>query len=62
MAVEFGCLDCGWHVVDVAGIRVPRDRCLTCEWLAEIPEVADREALRAFLAKTPLPADPPPPT
>jgi hypothetical protein len=59
MTVEFDCVDCGWHVVDVAGIRGPRARCLSCEWLAEIPEPADREALRAFLRATPLPSDAP---
>jgi hypothetical protein len=59
MTVEFDCVDCGWHVVDVAGIRAPGTRCLSCEWLAESPLVpAERERLRAILSP-PLARGPP---
>lgn len=50
MTIEFDCPDCGWHVIDVAGTRGPRTRCLSCEWLAAYPDPVERESLRPLLS------------
>lgn len=41
------CRDCGAGVFDALG--AVRERCLTCQWLANIPDAEDRERLRDFL-------------
>jgi hypothetical protein len=43
----FICVDCGCPVYDALG--QVRKRCLTCQWLAEISDPVDREALRKLL-------------
>ena len=42
----FICEDCGAVVFDALG--EVRKRCLTCEWIAGIPDSAERETLRAW--------------
>jgi hypothetical protein len=43
------CADCGCDVFDALGIV--RERCLTCQWLADIPNEKERERLREVLER-----------
>jgi hypothetical protein len=48
-APTFVCKDCGCEVYDALG-RV-RERCLACQWVAEIPDDKEREHVRAWLVE-----------
>lgn len=43
----FVCKDCGTAVFDALG--EVRERCLTCQWIAAIPNEDEREKVRAWL-------------
>jgi hypothetical protein len=45
----FVCKDCGCDVYDALG--QVRERCLTCQWLADIPDPVEREKLREVLGE-----------
>lgn len=61
MPVEFTCPDCGWHIVNVVD-SIPAVRCLSCEWIHDVPDPADRAHLRAaFCIPPPSVARFPPP-
>jgi hypothetical protein len=48
--LEFDCVDCGSHVFRY-GWPSSSQRCGTCQWLADMPDPAEREKARAFLDK-----------
>jgi hypothetical protein len=51
--IEFDCPDCDAHVF-AFGLTEPvppGQRCATCQWLADIPDPAERAKLRVFLAQ-----------
>jgi hypothetical protein len=43
----FVCKDCGAEVYDALGEA--RERCYPCQWVANVPEEAAREQIRAWL-------------
>jgi hypothetical protein len=43
----FICKDCGANVYDALG--EVRERCRTCQWIADITDEQDREKLRQWL-------------
>jgi hypothetical protein len=45
----FICADCKIPVFDVLG--QVRERCLTCQWVAEIEDPVEREKVHEFLAE-----------
>ena len=47
--VEFDCIDCGLHVICIVPPPQPRQRCAGCQWLADLPNEADREGLRKIM-------------
>jgi hypothetical protein len=49
--IEFDCADCGAHVYAVGLVEPPPpgQRCVPCQWLANIPDPVEREQLRAYL-------------
>ena len=47
MTPTFVCKDCGSDVHDMLG--EVRERCHVCQWLADIPDEAERAKLRAWL-------------
>jgi predicted amidophosphoribosyltransferase len=46
-APTFVCADCGCDVYDALG--EVRERCHTCQWLADHPDPVEREQLRALI-------------
>jgi hypothetical protein len=46
-APTFVCKDCGVAVFDALGEK--RERCYPCQWVAAIPDLAERAAVRAWL-------------
>jgi hypothetical protein len=59
MAVAFHCPDCGHHGYAITFVGPPAvvpPRCLSCQAIAGIPFPAEREAMRAFLFRTPPPS------
>ena len=46
-APTFVCKDCGVAVFDALGEK--RERCYPCQWVAAIPDLAERAAIRAWL-------------
>jgi hypothetical protein len=45
-APTFVCADCRAAVFDALG--QVRERCLTCQWIADIPDEAERKTLRRW--------------
>jgi hypothetical protein len=43
----FICKDCGVPVFDALG--QVRERCMTCQWIANVPDPVEREEIRAWL-------------
>ena len=46
----FVCKDCDADVYDALG--EVRERCLTCGWIANLPDPVEREEVRAWLIET----------
>ena len=47
---EWDCIDCGVHVYAMGHVPTPQpERCAVCQWLAEVPDPADREAMREHI-------------
>jgi hypothetical protein len=59
MTVTFDCTDCGWHAIYTVASAPPSSRCETCQWLADVPDPADRDALLAFQGTPSWPSDAP---
>lgn len=46
---KFDCVDCGARVIRYAPASAPPILCLRCEYIAEIPDPAERAAVRQRL-------------
>jgi hypothetical protein len=45
----FICEDCGVQVYNAIEVMHRCGKCLTCQWLADLPDPLERELLRAML-------------
>ncbi len=50
MSTTFRCLDCGYEIVRLGADQPPDPaRCRLCQWIADVPDLTQREALRTAL-------------